>query len=74
MKRDFISISGLKKVLSPKELKNITGGSYTFCEEWFNKFSVCTGVCSFYDDHGGYHSGYCGVTYLSGWSDCRCFA
>ena len=27
MKREFISISGLKKVLSPKELKNIIGGS-----------------------------------------------
>jgi len=27
MKRDFISIDGLKNVLSPKELKNITGGS-----------------------------------------------
>lgn len=27
MKREFISIDGLKKVLSPKEMKNITGGS-----------------------------------------------
>ena len=29
MKREFISLSGLKKVLSPKEMKNITGG----CED-----------------------------------------
>ena len=27
MKREFISIDGLKKVLSPKELKNILGGT-----------------------------------------------
>ena len=27
MKRDFISIEGLKNVLSPKELKNILGGT-----------------------------------------------
>ena len=31
MKREFMSISGLKKVLSPKEMKNITGGSYPTC-------------------------------------------
>ena len=27
MKRDFISIDGLKNVLSPKEMKNVLGGS-----------------------------------------------
>ena len=27
MKREFISIDGLKNVLSPKEMKNVTGGS-----------------------------------------------
>ena len=27
MKREFISIDGLKNVLSPKEMKNVLGGS-----------------------------------------------
>jgi len=27
MKREFITISGLKKILSPKEMKNVLGGS-----------------------------------------------
>ena len=43
MKRDFISISGLKKVLSPKELKNITGGSNT-----------CWCFCDGFEDGDGY--------------------
>ena len=34
MKREFISIDALKKVLSPKEMKNVTGGS-----------GSCTCVC-----------------------------
>ena len=27
MKKEFINLNGLKNVLSPKEMKNVTGGS-----------------------------------------------
>ena len=31
MERNFISLNGLKKVLSPKEMKNVKGGSSRCC-------------------------------------------
>jgi hypothetical protein len=31
MKREFISLNGLKNVLSPKEMKNVKGGSSGRC-------------------------------------------
>ena len=36
-----ISYRGLKKVLSPKELKNITGGSYDNCGSCPNSCHYC---------------------------------
>jgi hypothetical protein len=43
MERKFISISGLKKVLSPKEMKNITGGSNAICHS--GRECVCGAYC-----------------------------
>ena len=40
MEKTFISLNGLQKVLSPKEMKNITGGS------------GCTVVCSDNSQYG----------------------
>ena len=41
MKKEFITISGLKKVLSPKEMKNVLGGS-----------GICSLPCIIYCNNG----------------------
>ena len=48
MERKFISIDALKKVLSPKEMKNVTGGSYATCK-----------ICCDYGDGEECHDGSC---------------
>ena len=50
METKKINFSGLEKVLSPKEMKNITGGSN-------NCSADCTGTCTV-----GQYNGRCGWT------------
>ena len=58
MKRNFITINELKKVLSAKEMKNITGGSV----------SLDCGKCSF---KGGYACS-CNGTYQGDAESAEC--
>ena len=61
MKKELISIDKLSKVLTPKEMKNITGGSYRcFCSSagFFNVYATsCSealeGVSWVCGDYGG---------------------
>ena len=50
MKKEFISLSGLKKVLSPKELENITGGSTCVitCGDGTYRANTCEGAETFW--------------------------
>ena len=44
MERNYITISGLKKVLSAKEMKNVLGGSGAVCNA--GRECVCGSSCS----------------------------
>ena len=71
MERKFISISELKKVLSPKEMKNVLGGSGSGCcisysgpppDNW-----TCVSDC---ESDGGSHG--CGCNTADAKEKCDC--
>ena len=73
MKREFITISGLKKILSPKEMKNVFGGSVNGPCSYCGYYTYDNGQTIYYSGFGYY--GIC-EAYESdpGWDsfDCTC--
>jgi hypothetical protein len=63
MKTNKINLDGLKNVLTPKEMKNVTGGSGP-CDQ-----DSCSGLCE-----GGGGSGECYMTDFGGiFTFCTCW-
>ena len=72
MESKKINYGGLKKVLSPKELKNVIGGSTDGeCMQWGGYWGMCAGYCP--DQEG--MVGTCGQPIFSDphiWEPCSC--
>ena len=60
-----ISYRGLKKVMNPKEMKNVLGGSEQSC------IVSCYGYCNFLDTYGMFIHGHCGFDNYT--FKCNCF-
>ena len=56
-----ITYRGLKKVMNPKEMKNVLGGSMDECTLWPETYNMtCQGSCLYSDEYGTLFYGRCG--------------